>query len=1041
MNAHFKSRLLASSMIVGAAGLVGGQAYAADAAAAASTDATQVQELVVTGTRIPTPNLTAVSPITTVNAAAIKLQGATNVEDFLNNLPSVFADQGQYESNGSTGIATVNLRGLGAQRTLVLIDGKRVQPGDATTPVADINFIPPQLIDRVDVLTGGAGAVYGSDAVAGVVNFIMKKNFQGIEIDTQTSIAEHGNDNQQVRAANAWGHNSVGFPLFPMPSGGTWTGQRHTASIIVGVNAPDDKGNLEGYFTYTSIDPVLLGQFDYGVCALTTNNGSANQYCGGSSTSATGRLTPGSGPNTGNSYNILGANSGGVLAPWARGLYYNYAPLNYVQRPDTRYNAGFYATYNLSKAVNFYSSFMFMNDTSTAQIGPSGAFYSSDQFTIPCNDPLLSTTQAATLCGAGPYAPGQNATGVYIGRRNVEGGGRDDTFTHNDYRIVVGLKGDIGQGWHYDFSMQWGQVQQTHTTGNYFQDSKIIDALNVITDPVTGKPACAVAVSGADKACVPYNLWTPGGITPAALAYVSATAAATAETTQQVVTLSLSNDLARYGFKSPYAHDGVGVSFGGEYHREFLETTYDALFQNAELEGNGGATKDTRGSQTNKDFFAEVRVPVAQDLPYVKDFDIGAGYRYSDYTHGGGASAYKVEANWSIVPDFRVRASYERSVRAPNVQELFDPFVEGSIGGSDPCAGKNPTYTAAQCFNTFETYNAMAAARGVTPIDFATFQSTIYEHISQCIVGQCEGLAGGNTQLRPEVGKTVSVGFVFEPTFFRPFSLSVDYFSIHIDNVINALNFTQTLNNCAQFNNPLDCSIVFRASDAAAGYSVGLGVLSLDNNGNVTGTGGGEYLQTLNQAALITRGVDVAAAYRMNLRGFNGRDLGSVAFNFQGTYVHTNKTVFGDGTSIECAGAYGPTCGTPTPKWRHQFAVTWNTPWKLQARVNWRYLNGSNVDGTGGTSAASAGLNPTYDRNATDLHIPAFSYFDVALTYQIKQRYKLRMGVNNLFDRTPPLLDQGNYAISSPPAGNGNTFPQVYDPLGRVLFVGLTADF
>ncbi|HEV7157219.1 MAG TPA: TonB-dependent receptor plug domain-containing protein, partial [Caulobacteraceae bacterium] len=253
-----RTRLMASSMISGAAiATLGASDALAQAAPPPAAGGTTVQELVVTGSRIPSRNLTSVSPVTTINSQDVKLQGTTNTEDLINNLPQAFADFGQYEANGATGTATVDLRGIGDKRTLVLIDGKRFQGGDPFVSVPDINFIPPTLIDRVEVLTGGASAVYGSDAIAGVVNFIMKKNYEGLQIDAEYSVGEHNNNNAQVRKANTVGHNTFGFPLLNLPHGSVWAGQRETFTITGGANSPDGKGNVEFYMAYTHIDPVL----------------------------------------------------------------------------------------------------------------------------------------------------------------------------------------------------------------------------------------------------------------------------------------------------------------------------------------------------------------------------------------------------------------------------------------------------------------------------------------------------------------------------------------------------------------------------------------------------------------------------------------------------------------------------------------------------------------------------------------------------------------------------------------------------------------
>jgi outer membrane receptor protein involved in Fe transport len=994
---------------------------AASAGVVNAADADNSEDLVVTGSRIPQPNLTSVSPVTSVTSQDVKLQGTTNVEDFLNNLPQVFADYGAYVSNGSTGTATVDLRGLGPSRTLVLIDGKRLQPGDPTEPVADLNFIPAQLIDRVDVLTGGASAVYGSDAVAGVVNFVMKKNFQGVEIDGQTSIAETGNSNAQVRRDNAFGHSSFGFPLLNLPNKTVWDGIKRTVTIIGGVNSADDKGNVEAYFSYTSTQAVNEGTRDYSACSVATNNtNTTQQYCGGSSTAAPGRYYPQTGPNASPAGGRLGyliqpaAAAGSTIDPlFGYGNLYNYAPSNYFQRPDTRYTAGQFSHYEISKAVDLYSSFMFMDDHSVAAIAPSGSFYGDSTYTIPCADPLLSAAEANTLCGPGPYAPGQTASAL-LGRRDVEGGPRIDDLEHEDYRIVIGSKGDIGSGWSYDISAQYGRSMLTSIEGGYFLKSHLVNALNVVS--VNGTPTCQSVVSGTDTACVPYNIWTPGGVTQAAVNYLSGTAISSGATDQQVVTGSITGDLGHYGIKSPMADHGVGVSFGAEYTRDHLETQYDTAYTSGDLAGFGGSVKDTSGSQADKSIFAEIRAPLIQDVTFIKDLTFDGGYRYSDYTSGGGNSTYKVGLEWQVIPDFKFRGSYERAVRAPNVQELFDPATPGLVSGSDPCAGAAPSYTAAQCFNTI-THSA-------PNLTLAQFTNTIYGNIPPCISGQCGDISGGNPNLKPEVGKTASVGFVFTPTFFKGFTLTVDYFHIVVDNVITTLSLDTVLNNCAVSDIAADCDLIIRNPGVQYAIFGGLGA-------------GAVELINVNNNSLKTDGLDVDASYHTTFSDMGLGDWGGLSFHFEGTYVHTATTTE-QGGSYDCAGLYGVTCGTPTPKWRHQFRTTWTTPWNLVLSVNWRYLEGVGLDFNTNQSLLQNGFK---DVQPTDAHIPEYSYFDLSMQYKIKDRYTLRAGVNNVFNRTPPILDSNSFGISAPPFGNGNTYPQVYDPLGRVLFVGLTADF
>jgi iron complex outermembrane recepter protein len=1049
-----------SGAAIAAVSVTGAQAQQASSAPAASTS---VQELVVTGSRIPQKNLTSVSPVTTVNNQTVKLQGTTNVEDLINNLPQAFADFGQFESNGSTGTATIDLRGLGDKRTLVLIDGKRLMPGDPTLPVADINMIPPALIDRVEVLTGGASAVYGSDAVAGVVNFIMKHNYEGLQIDAEFSIGMHENDDQQVRTAATTGSTAVtGSPSnINFPNGTTWAGERYTATITGGANSPDGKGNVEFYLGYTDIQPVLEAKYDWSSCGLSTNSSNTHQqYCGGSVTAAGaggGLLQVLSGPNTtpppgaffGLGYQITGptapctGSTGTCLSSFTGANLYNFAPLNYIQRPDIRYQAGEFSHYEVAPWLDLYSSFMFMDDHTVAQIAGSGSFYGDNVYTIPCNDPLLSAAQANTLCGPEAGVAGDDASAL-IGRRDVEGTGRTSDITHEDYRIVFGAKGDLGSGWNYDLSMQYGRSVLTDVEGGYFLNNKLLNALDVVPNPATGgdtklavgAPVCESVLNGTDVNCVPYNLWTPGGVTQSQLNYLEGTAIFTGFTTEQVVTGTIAGDLGQYGMKSPWASDGIGLSLGLEYRREYLSFTPDSTAESGELAGFGGSLRATEGSQADKDVFGELRIPIVQDMPFFKELVFEGGFRYSDYTSGGGNWTYKAGMDWQVTPDIRLRGSYERAVRAPNVNELFAPETPGLIAGHDPCAGNLATVLAAApgCANTFANTLGLAPnSAALTSAVAALAASGI--SVPQCISSQCGNLTGGNADLKPETAKTWSVGFVFTPTFFRGFSLSVDYFNINVADAIITLPLNGIFNDC--INNGIECQYITR--NAAEDYAT-------------YGGNGAGFVETptVNAASLKTSGVDVNADYRVSLSTFHLPDYGSLDFNFTGTYVHDLTTALPGLTPYNCAGLYGVTCGTPTPKWRHQFRVTWATPWNLTVSLNWRFLSSTSLDFNTNQPALqdlnpnlSTAGSPVYykDLFATDARIPDFSYFDLSFQYKFKNRYTVRGGVNNIFDRTPPLLDSNSFGISAPAFGNANTYPQVFDPLGRVLFVGLTADF
>jgi iron complex outermembrane receptor protein len=1008
-----RERLLASTMISGATllALSATPALAADAPAAAP--AAEVQEVVITGSRIPHPGLTSVSPLTTVGSEDIKLQGVQNIEDMLNSLPQAFASMGVMQSNGASGIATVNLRNLGDTRTLVLIDGKRVQPGDVNDPVVDLNFIPSALVDRVDVVTGGASAVYGSDAIAGVVNFIMKKNFEGLRIDVQYGFDQHSQHNDQIDKAAANSNNIIGNHI-TLPTGSVSDGGRITTTIVGGANAADGNANVTFYFNYQHTDAVLEASRDFTACSLSTNNTQTNfQYCGGSSTAVPGRFTidnPAN-PNFKKNYTI---SSTGVVSPFTNADLYNFAPLNYLQRPDERYTAGEFSHYQINPHLDIYSSFMFMHDQSVAQIAGSGAFF-ADPYAINCgNNPLLTASEQSTFCAGVPTGA---TTPLEIGRRDVEGIGRVNDIIHTEYRYVIGARGEIADGWNYDVYAQFGATDIESDQLGYFSIAKTNNALNVISDGHGGIQCADPAARAAG--CVPWNIFNnpafPGGVTQQQLNYLETDAQNFGQLTEQVLSANLTGDLSKYGIKSPWAKDGVGISVGAEYRRETLRQSFDGEFSSGDLAGLGGNDEGTSGAFDVKEVFGEIRVPIIQDAPFAKELSFEGGYRYADYSSSGPVDAYKAGVDWQITPDIRLRGSFQHAVRAPNVNELFHPTQFDLTAGTDPCAGATPQFTLAQCQNT-----------GVL--------ASQYGNIVQCVSSQCESTNGGNPSLKPEVSDTKSLGFVFTPTFIPGFNLSVDWFDINVKGVIESVPLTAIFKTCA--NDPTSTLTVLGQTQTYC---------SLFNRNPVTGilfgqgsSGGFVEVPFVNGGLLHTEGVDMEANYRASLSDWGMGDHGSLAFNLIGTYTGKIFNVLpGLGGSYDCAGLYGTTCGTPTPKWKHKLRVTWTTPWNVSLSAQWRYMSGVALDFNTSNPALHNPLAPDVD----DARIPAYSYFDLSGEWRIRDRITVHAGVNNIFDKDPPIVDSNSFGISAPPFGNGNTYPQVYDSLGRTIFIGITADF
>ena len=1014
-----RERLLASTMICSALALsmsaTGANAQAtapAPAAAPAPDTSTTVQEVVVTGSRIPQPNLTSTSPLTVVNDQELKLQGTTNVETLLNNLPQAFADFGGDVSNGSTGTATVNLRGLGCARTLVLVDGRRVVPGDPIVPCSDLNNIPAALVDRVEVVSGGASAVYGSDAIAGVVNFIMKRDFEGVRLDAQYSIYQNNNDNagvQKIIKASPF--------TIPLPSSSVWDGGVWDVTAVIGANSPDGKGNVEAYAGYRNTQAVKQSQRDYTDCAVATgNHGNPNPYiydtqaCFGSSNSAFGRFLP----DIGGSYST-NPNGNREFVPFTNAYRYNFAPTNYLQRNDERYTAGAFAHYEINKMIDVYSDIMFSDDHTDAQIAPSGLFIGtgsnkSSTYGINCDNPLMTPDQATKICGedAGTSTVAQSQIGFRFASLP-----RTDDLRHTTYSITLGSKGELATGWNYDAYLKYSDAIYNE---HYLNDVSISHVQNaLLVDPVTGK--CTTDTAN----CVPLDIFAYNHLTPAMIGYVVTPGFKSGSTTEQVISVSLTGDLGQYGMKSPMASDGIGVALGSEYRREALELNVDNEFSSGDLSGQGGPTPPNAGSFDVYELFGEVRVPLVQDMPGIKDLSFDGGYRFSQYSSRAGAtSTYKLALDYAPVADIRLRASYNRAVRAPNVAELYTPDAIGLFSGVDPCANGPVTADSAnyaQCLKTFDTSTPEAKAKAI---------SLLANGIGQCPAAQCSALLGGNPNLQAEVSDTYSVGFVFTPTFFKGFNLSVDYFDIKVAKLISSLPFLKLIS-CVN------------GADAACTQ------IDRDpSNGILYGSAGSVFAIEENTGYLKTTGIDMEANYRSSFSDWGMPDYGSLALNLVGTYTKTYTTQpdTGGGT-FECAGFYGPVCGGnavggPIAKWRHKFRITWVTPWPVTVSMDWRHISGVKLDQNETNPFLK---NPFGLTDLADAKIPAYDWLDVSGTWRVKDGMTLRFGVNNLLDKDPPIVDQTNFPASGPPFGNGNTFPGTYDSLGRQLFIGITADF
>ena len=969
--------------------------------------------IIITGSRIPRTDLTAVSPLTTILGYEFKLQGTTNVEELLNWLPQINPSQGALAPPGATGAATVDLRGLGAVRTLVLVNGRRLMPGDPRYPVPDVNSIPAPLIQRVEVLTGGAAAVYGSDAVAGVVNFILDTKLNGFKFDAQIGGYQH--DNRDKFAQELLDRRQL-----PYPTGNVFDGLRGNVSIAFGRSFFDGRAHVTLYGGYRNIDGVAQDKRDYGACPITARvvDGSPSSIveCGGPNVSYPGNFFD----NLGHVYQVTSDRT------FVLGLSrFNYAPWHFIQRPDRRYTAGGFANFDFSEALQAHAEVMAMKDRTSWQVGPSGNFRNTD--TINCDNPLLSDQQRSLICRTGNFVgeiptlddngrlvgvsgtptsfvdPVTGATysraWLLIALRNIEGGSIEDDLEHQAIRLLAGFKGDLGRGVTYNASYLSGRVTLNRQYRNNLSISRMRNALDVISDPSTGEPICrSVLVArelgpsapDADENCLPWDVFAPGEVTPESTAYLNIPPFMHGSFKEQVANLNATVQLDRWGVHSPWSDEGSAVNVGAEFRKDAVDFNPDEFSRTGDIAGFGEHLFAVRGSVSTNEIFGEARVPILTGK-LVRRLAFEGGFRQAWYDSPKSkfsVSAYKLALDLAAVSGFRVRASQQRAIRAPNVLELLAPTQPDSFL-RDPCAGTSPTASQTQC-----------ALTGVT--------SSQYGHVANFNgLFEYNAISGGNENLRPETATTRTIGIVVQPSFLPGFSGTVDWWDIELKGAISKIGAQAIVDSCIATGSPTFCSRIHRDSNG----SLGLGDGYVDN-------------RQANLGGLNVRGIDGNVDYSVGLGG-----AGSVHFAFRGGYV-LRWIVDNDGLSkpYDCAGLFGAPCGMQ-PRWKHTARATWDAPHGLTLSLQWRHVGGVKL----------AALDPRF--NLTDQVSPGHAelrpqdYFDVATGFRTRNGLEFRLGVNNVLDRKPPLVISNTAAGDGP--YNSNTYPTWYDPLGRYIFASM----
>ena len=967
LNKTTRAALMASSMITGVA-LLWATAAVAQAAPPAqasvpgdpsSTEGTQVQELIVTGSHIARLQVEASIPVAVISAQAIQNVGQTNVLDALRDLPIAGQSADRMASNflnSGNGEATVNLRNLGPDRTLVLINGRR-SVGVPGSSAVDLNNIPVDLIDHVEIATGGASAIYGSDAVAGVVNIILKNNFTGLSVHAEDMFSSRGDGNT---------------PLI---------------SVLAGKDFLDGKGHITANFTYTKSDAVPSSARAY----------SRNDSPTGSAYTPQGAFFDANG----NAY-TFDSNNNVIPYTGAPSQRYNRASERLLATPVERYSGAILGHYDISPAVQAYGEFMYNKTKASGHVEPLAvddggtqgqSVYNFDGSAYPgisINDPYVPPAIAAGA-PAGSYLDfHKRSNGIF------------DRSPHDDrdyYRGVVGVKGDLGSGWKFDVSFEHSQVRD-ETTNQAILMTNYGAALQAIT--LNGQIVCADPVARA-AGCVPINPFGNQPYTAAQLKFLSTYTGqgvvipgaqpgqhVDADFLQNNYQDVLSLDVTGSLFRLP--NGPLGIALGGEFHREEVSEIFDPFTKSglSSQQLNG----DEYGHYDSKEAFVEINAPIFGNHPWVYEFSLEGAARYANYTTVGGVWTYKGGGTYAPTPDIRFRAIYARAVRAPNLNDLYAPQANTAQQVVDPCDQDQGLGSDSQGVTT-PTIPLPAGCSSVPGIaNYLKTHPNFAYTLAQ--VQTIFGLEGGNANLKSEATNTFTAGATFTPRFLPNFILTADYYSIKVNNAVALIDPQTSVNQCF------------------AGESQFCGLVHRNANGFIT-----EVDEVnINAASYDVAGVDVQAIYNFSTHLFGATERVGLDFYYNHKFKQEQTPFAGGPVSNELGTADTYASQQLGSGFRDQFTFNANYgigPVSVHYRL--KFL---------GPVTASEGA----------YHIGAYTYSDLQVKYDVNHRLQFYVGANNLFDRQPPFVAGGD---SQWPGTN--TVADSYDLLGRMIYVGATANF
>lgn len=981
MNINPSIRTTVARIISGSVALAAAQVTMAQQG---QTGATGLEEVVVTGTRIARPDLTSNSPIATVTSESLAELNTIALETQLRNLPQFLPGATEFINNGNPGAATINLRGLGSGRTLVLMDGRRLPPYGFGSSV-DVNLVPTAILERVDVVTGGASAVYGSDAIAGVVNFITKSDFEGLRFDT----------------------NHTQF--------GEGDGKTSTGTVTFGSRFADDRGHGLISIGYTKRDEVYLAARAFSFYNLFPDAGLGDIQSpsrrGGSSNAGATRANI---PTLGNRWFTTDGNlvtsaslpqgNGGV-----RNSVYNYNPFNFFQVPLDRWQALGQLNYQLNDSVEIYGRVFAVTSSVPTELAPSAYFGGStlSGFFVNLDNPFLTANQRAVLItsynatNAVPYsatapAGSQRVQVVGIRRRLAELGNRRGISENTTTQLTAGVRGDLGStGWTWDVSTQFGRTSSFSGLEN---DVSIERARNALL--ATSTTSC---ISGGE--CVPANIFSgsgfvdvttglpmTGAISKGALDYIRANYYTNQVVEQRVVQGVVSGSVD--GVKMPAAGSPLGLAFGIDYFQNDGKYQPDDLAKFGGAMGQGGTSPPVTGSLNSKEVFAEFYLPLASGQAGINNLAFEGGVRSADNNLSGRFTTWKAGLEYSPVAGYRVRAMLQKAIRAANLSEQFSPLAYGLVEvASDPCAGTGPVTNAA--------IRAKCIAQGAPASRIGT--------ISPPAAQQAASIGGGaipnGVQLDPEEADTFTAGIQFNPESLPAFSASLDYYKIEVAGAIGSYPAQEILDNCFSRDISSFCSLVKR-----------------NFLGELEGDGFGIIVDTRNLATYNAEGVDYTVGYNFDLGNLGMMGETKLDLGLAGTYILGSSFQSSPSSKlIECKGYYGDSCGGPTAKIKANLSAGLSFgDWKVGLTL--RHLD---------KVTAQPG-NEYYEIQS----IPAFNYLDLSVQWQWNDMVRVNLSAQNLTDKDPTIVANIAGANTS-----SNVYANYYDPLGRRLGLGISVKF